>query len=143
MKIDITSLKKALATLEEVLVEYDKDKDNAFVRDSCVKRFEYTYELSIKMLRRYLLETEASISKDGLDGLISFKDLVRMGLAKGLFKSSVEKWNEYRDARNLTSHTYELKNAETVIAVAFELAKEVREYVDQLEKQIAKESKNE
>jgi nucleotidyltransferase substrate binding protein (TIGR01987 family) len=139
MEIDITPLKDALATLNEVLVEYDKDRNNSFVRDSYVKRFEYTYELSIRILRRFLLKTEANISKDDL---ISYKKLVRIGLARGLLKSSVEKWVEYRDARNLTSHTYEIKNAENVIAVAADLAEEVKEYIGELERRIAREHEN-
>ena len=126
--------------MEEVIVEYRKDENNAFVRDSFVKRFEYTFELSIRMLKRYLREVEASIPEDNL---LSFKYIVRMGLSNGLFNSSLEKWIEYRDARNLTSHTYDLKSAENVITVAFDFVNEIREYVDELENRIAKENENE
>ncbi|MCL1947994.1 MAG: nucleotidyltransferase substrate binding protein [Chitinivibrionia bacterium] len=140
MGIDIISLKKALATLEEVVVEYEKDRNNAFVRDSFIKRFEYTYELSTRALKRYLRETVVGISEDDLT---SFKACIRMGLSNGLLKSSLEKWNEYREARNLSVHTYEIKNAEIVIEVAFDFAKEARIYVDELEKRIEKENENE
>jgi hypothetical protein len=37
----LTPLKRALGTLEETLAA----PDSSFVRDSIVKRFEYTYEL--------------------------------------------------------------------------------------------------
>jgi nucleotidyltransferase substrate binding protein (TIGR01987 family) len=134
--INITPLKKALTTLEEILVRYDKEKNDDAVRDACVKRFEYTYELSVRTLKRYLRETEASIPEDEL---ISFKNLIRLALTRGILKSSVKMWEEYRDARNLTSHTYEIKNAEKVIEVACDLAKEVKEYVFELEKRINKE----
>jgi nucleotidyltransferase substrate binding protein (TIGR01987 family) len=134
--LDVSQLSNALKTLQEAIVEYDKDKNNSFVRDSLVKRFEYTYEFSIRMLKRYLSATQADISQDEL---VSFKKLIRIGLDKKLLKSSVEKWSEYRDARNLTSHTYKLKNAESVISVAFDLAKEVEEYVSELEKRIKEE----
>jgi hypothetical protein len=49
MTLDIRSLIKALASLQEALAEYKKHP-NHFMRDSCIQRFEYSYELAHKML---------------------------------------------------------------------------------------------
>jgi len=47
----LTPLTKAVASLELALVQ----PKNEFVRDAVIQRFEYTYELCWKMLRRYLI----------------------------------------------------------------------------------------
>ncbi len=52
--LDITSLKKAVESFARALNEYDKDESNEFVRDSCIQRFEYCYDLSSKMIKRHL-----------------------------------------------------------------------------------------
>lgn len=82
------------------------------LRAGVIQGFEYTYELSVKMLRRRLrLDFESRSVVDGA----SFKDLIRMAGERGLV-SSVEAWFSYRDLRNATAHTYDLKKAEQVAA---------------------------
>lgn len=82
------------------------------LRAGVIQSFEYTYELSVKMLRRRLrLDFESRSVVDGA----SFKDLIRMAGERGLV-SSVEAWFGFRDLRNATAHTYDLKKAEQVAA---------------------------
>ncbi|XGA80453.1 nucleotidyltransferase substrate binding protein [Halomonas sp. CH40] len=47
MKLELSSFEKALASLDEALAEYDRTQ-NQFVKDACIHRFEYTYELAHK-----------------------------------------------------------------------------------------------
>ena len=54
MTLILTPLENAINSLNIAFVEYQKDNSNEFVRDSVIQRFEYTYELCIKMLKRYL-----------------------------------------------------------------------------------------
>ena len=60
MILDLTSLKQALATLDAGLKMLAQKPNDDFVRDACVQRFEYCYELSHKSLRRYLQASEAA-----------------------------------------------------------------------------------
>ena len=53
-KIDLTSLEKVHASLKEILLRYEKESYDLAIRDAVIQRFEYTYSLSLKMLRRYL-----------------------------------------------------------------------------------------
>jgi hypothetical protein len=53
-RIITESLEKALVSLKEAWAEYQKDISNTFVRDSVIQRFEYTFEFSHKLLRRFL-----------------------------------------------------------------------------------------
>ncbi|HTQ70048.1 MAG TPA: nucleotidyltransferase substrate binding protein, partial [Acidocella sp.] len=52
--IDLSSLNRALATLDEALAAHARVPEDKLIRDACIQRFEYSYELSHKMLRRYL-----------------------------------------------------------------------------------------
>lgn len=108
--LDLSSLTRALRSLDEALLEQKKDKDNLFVRDAVIQRFEYTYELAHKMLKRFLEMTEAN--SEDIDQM-TFSNLIRTGAERGLLQHSWDIWSAYRTARNLTSHTYnELKAIE-------------------------------
>ena len=111
----LTSFERAINSLKEAILEYNKDKNNSFVRDSVIQRFEYTYELSIKMLKRYL--ESISSSKNEID-MMSFNDIIRKANIKGLLNGNLETWQKYREMRNITSHTYEEETALEVIGIA-------------------------
>lgn len=53
-KLDITSLKNAVVRLDEGILRYQSDITDLQIRDGLIQRFEFTYELSHKMLKRYL-----------------------------------------------------------------------------------------
>ncbi len=113
MKLDLTSFKKAISSLKAALDEHGR-QHNDFLRDSCIQRFEYTYELAWKMLKRYLEMNEPT--SELIDSL-NFSDLIRRGNEKGLLLNDWSKWRIYREARNKTSHTYDEKVADDVFFV--------------------------
>ncbi len=112
VELDVSALEKALASLELALAEHAKQPGNALIRDACIKRFEYSYELSHKMLRRYLSLTAATP-----ETIIqySFAELIRAAGDKDLLDSTWEHWKRYREARNITSHLYDEQKAENVL----------------------------
>jgi nucleotidyltransferase substrate binding protein (TIGR01987 family) len=112
MKIDVSSFEKALSSLEEALIEYDRSK-SVFVKDSCIQRFEYTYELAYKMLKRQL---EAMSANPAEIDQMSFPELIRLGAERGLLANGWDEWKLFRDARNATSHAYNEKKANEVFA---------------------------
>jgi nucleotidyltransferase substrate binding protein (TIGR01987 family) len=114
MELIIEPLEKALTTLREAWVEYNKDLSNTFVRDSVIQRFEYTFELSHKILRRFLSETEAS--KAEISEMI-FNELIRLGCKRGLLLNDLETWDKCRKLRNLTSHNYDEFNADSIAVI--------------------------
>jgi nucleotidyltransferase substrate binding protein (TIGR01987 family) len=114
MELIIEPLEKALATLKEAWVEYNKDLSNTFVRDSVIQRFEYTFELSHKILRRFLSETEAS--KAEISEMI-FNELIRLGCKRGLLLNDLETWDKYRKSRNLTDENYNEFNADSIAVI--------------------------
>ena len=113
MHLDLSSLEKATASLARALTRAAGAPGDEELRDACIQRFEYTFELCWKMLKRRLeqdLPTPAEV-----DGY-SFRHLFRVGGERGLV-AHVEAWFEYRDKRNLTSHTYDDRRAQEVFAV--------------------------
>lgn len=117
MKLDLTSLQKAIHQLNDALVQYDSDvvKSNPqllpHMRAAAIQAFEFTYELSWKMIKRFLETTEPN--PEALDGM-DFSSLIRTANERGLIKSDVTIWRKYREDRGTTSHTYSEGKAELI-----------------------------
>lgn len=121
MRLDYSPLANAIAQLEKSLAYAFSPSSLADpglreqLRNSVIQCFEFTYELSWKMLKRYLEATEASPAD--LD-MGSFQNLVRLGNERGLLRSDWHRWKAYRQARTDSSHTYDAAKAEAVFAMA-------------------------
>jgi len=62
--LDNISLKNALLSLERAIAE----PLNEFSRDSVILRFKFTFELSWKLLRRYM-ESDCPLTDDSVKGI--------------------------------------------------------------------------
>ena len=60
MTLDLSSLESAIGRLEEGFARYLRDVSDTQIRDWLIQRIEFTYELSHKMLKRYLEATSAN-----------------------------------------------------------------------------------
>jgi nucleotidyltransferase substrate binding protein (TIGR01987 family) len=129
MAIDISPLERAIARLEEALDIYRLDTSQSLIRDGLVQRFEFTFELSHRLLKRYL-EDNAAPSED-FDGM-NFADLIRIGNEHGLLFGNWPRWREYRDMRAKTSHTYNEITALEVVAGIPAFLEEARYLRDRL-----------
>ena len=134
--LDVSPLEKAIVQLEDSLNYYHSDlsKSNrnlsAQFRSAAIQAFEYTYELSWKMLKRYL--EMISPNPEEIDGY-SFSDLIRAGNEKGLLLSDLEKWLLFRTVRSITSHTYDEAKAEEVFKVIPVFLKDAHYLVEKLQ----------
>ena len=106
-------LRKACRSLEEALDAADRAPADRLIRDAVIQRFEYTYELSWKTLKRYLETRHGQSDAD----LWSRRDLFRVGAEAGLIASPTD-WFEFTKMRNLSSHTYNEHTADRVASVA-------------------------
>ena len=117
-KLDLLSLTNAIKTFKKGLDDYQKDnvhenkdkEDNIqkdikeYIRDACIKRFEYCYELSKKFLKRHL----KNVSDDPSEiESMELENLIRLGAKKGLLSNSWDVWNTYRKNRNEIVHGYD------------------------------------
>ena len=129
--LDSTSFEKALNSLFEVIEVYSSDKNNLITRDSMIQRFEYTYSLSLKMIKRYL--AKSAFVFENLEGM-SFNEMIRQANKMGLLRSNLEKWDDYRQKRNLTSHTYDEEAAKSVVSIIEDFAQEAEFLLTSLKK---------
>ncbi len=129
--LDLTSFEKALNSLFEVNEVYNSDKNNLITRDSMIQRFEYTYLLSLKMIKRYL--AKSAFVFENLEGM-SFNEMIRQANKMGLLRSNLEKWDDYRQKRNLTSHTYDEEAAKSVVSIIEDFALEAEFLLTSLKK---------
>ena len=111
--LDLSSLKKAVVSFRKALDEYEKDISNEFVRDSCIQRFEYCYDLSSKMIKRHLKNIA---DNPGEIDQMSFQNIIREAYTKGILKHSWDKWAEFREDRNATSHGYDVDLAISIVS---------------------------
>jgi len=111
--LDIRSFEKAVDRLREGFDRYQRDTTDTQIRDGLIQRFEFTYELSHKMLKRYLEATSASPAQ--YDAM-PFQDLIRSGNEQGLLLGDWPRWRTFRETRSRTSHTYDEEVARVVVA---------------------------
>lgn len=112
--LDLTPLQKAMDSLASAIERTEREQPDDMLRDSVIQRFEYTYELCWKMLKRRL-KLDAP-SPEAIDEM-SFREMFREGAERGLIADPVA-WFHYREKRNLTSRTYDEKVALDVYQAA-------------------------
>lgn len=98
--------KKALAALKEG-VELKKERNlSNLERSGLIQSFEFTQELSWKVLKDYL-------EYQGFVGIVGSRDAYRNAFNRGLI-SDGEKWLNLIKLRNLSSHAYDESEAATL-----------------------------
>ena len=112
-KPEIGSFERAIQRLEEGLARYQTDTSDTQIRDGLIQRFEFTYELGHKVLKRYL--EYASANPEKFDEM-TFQNLIRTGNEQGLLLGDWPNWRVFRDMRTKTSHTYNENTAIEVVA---------------------------
>jgi nucleotidyltransferase substrate binding protein (TIGR01987 family) len=115
MPLDLGSFEKALAALDRALARAAAAPGDEELRDACIQRFEFTFELAWKSLKRRL---ERDLPNAQEVDAMSYRTLIRVGAEQGLIEAdAVPDWFVYGDKRNLTSHTYDEARAAEVAAV--------------------------
>lgn len=136
MILDLRSLFKATAALEDALRIYDASPlaedapEKIVLRDGTIQRFEFTFELAWKMLKRYL-------EHYGLERVdtLNNRDLFRMGFEHGLLGDPV-RWFYYMRMRNQTSHVYNDAKAHEVFLVAREFLTAAQELATRMKEKM-------
>ncbi len=132
--LDLTPLQKALESLAFAIERTEREKPDDMLRDSVIQRFEYTYELCWKMLRRRL-KLDAP-SPEAIDEM-SFRELIRAGAERGLIDDPLA-WFGYREKRNLTSHIYDEDIARDVYQAALAFLPDAKSLLATLQKRNAR-----
>jgi nucleotidyltransferase substrate binding protein (TIGR01987 family) len=135
MNFNTTALARAIARLDEGLSAYQRDSTHALIRDGLIQRFEFTYEISHKLIKRYFQSTAANPQQ--YDSMV-FQDLIRSASEAGLLLGDWPAWRTYRDMRSKTSHTYDEAIAQEVVAGIPAFRREAQHLREQLDDRIAR-----
>lgn len=107
-RLDFSGFEGALKTLRSALT---KDPLSELERDGAIQRFEHTFELSWKMMRRSLIALGRN------DVSASPKPVLRDALEEGLI-DDVQEWFGFLEARNLSTYIYNQDEAQRVFKAA-------------------------
>lgn len=129
MHLDLSSLSGALSGLEKAISRSVREPGDDMIRDSVIQRFEYSYELCWKMLKRQL---EQDVAIPASVDAMPFKELIREGAERGYIQNP-ESWFEYRRQRNITAHTYNEKKALSVYNTAVQFLPDANELLTTLQ----------
>lgn len=139
MKLDLSTLENALLQLEQVNL---RSQDQAFmaaqdditrnaIRAGVIQHFEIVYELAWKFIQRWIRENR---SPEEADHPRTRKDLFRLAARCGLINDPLP-WFGYAQARNLSVHTYNEKEAQAVYIQVQSFSGDVRYLLEKLRKQ--------
>ena len=136
MRLDYSSLELAAAQLRRSLdyLHSDMARDDAGLREqfraATIQAFEYSYELAVKMIHKQLAQVVARPDKLKQ---INFADLMRGAADAGIIHDPLP-YIHYRELRNNTSHTYNIKHAEQTVAEMDGFIHDIRFLLRELER---------
>ncbi len=134
MSLDIAPLANATARLREGLARHLSEPADDQLRDGLIQRFEFTYELCHRMLRRFIRQGAAS--PDEVERM-PFQDLIRTANQQGLLLGDWPAWHRYRDSRARTSHAYQASIAKEVARSIPAFLAEAEHLTDELRRRLA------
>lgn len=130
-ELDLTNLINSVNSLKECHTDFCVEKDvkiQQYIKDSCIKRFEYTYETAKKIMNKFLKKEYDKSEKD-----LTINNIFREMYAIGIIEN-FENWAEYRIRRNSTSHEYDNNITYPTINLIPEFIKDVEILINNLEK---------
>ncbi len=120
MKLDLSSLQKAIISLqkalhiteEKMLQEKPNDDELELMKAGVIQNFEFTYELCWKFMKRWI---EINVGSELVDG-VTRRELFRVSAENHLI-IDINEWMEFHRARNISSHMYEREIAEEIYQI--------------------------
>ena len=130
-ELDLSNLKNSFSTLKNCYLDYSEQSDEklkTYIKDSCIKRFEYTYENAKKVMNKFLKKEYDKSEKD-----LSINNIFREMYGLGLIKS-FENWAKYREQRNTVAHEYDIEKTYPIIDIIPEFITDTEYFITNLEK---------
>lgn len=122
-EIGVGQLGKAIGRLEESLGVFREQPTNLIVRDSVIKRFEFTFEVAQSLLRKFVIAYSVNVKEREQ---LTFPTLIRTASQDGVLRGGYDVWSGFRDARNRTSLAYNEDQAVAVVEIVPAFLEEVR-----------------
>ncbi len=120
----LADLKNSLARLQESLGL----EETLIVKDASIQRFEFTFELAWKLMQAVVRFKDAKTTG-------SVRDSIRTAAQLGIV-SDPKPWFDFHDARNQTTHTYDLEMADEVFQKIREFPPFVHQLIESVEQSL-------
>ncbi len=135
MPLELDHLRKSIQALSDLLAVSDNDErmgqlsevERTGIRAGVIKNFETTYELSWKLIARWL-KTHVGSEADG----VTRRELFRLAAENRLIPD-VDLWMGHHVARNDTAHVYDEGKADQVYRATMDFAHDARRLLEILE----------
>lgn len=101
------NFQRALQVLERGVELAQSRVLNELEQQGLIQGFEFTHELAWNLLKDYL-------QYQGIEGIIGSRDATRFAFQNGLIEDAGETWMAMIKARNRSSHTYNLEQAQAI-----------------------------
>jgi len=123
--LDIESLRNSYNSLVKGYKMYSSANEEEqdiidMYADSCIKRFEYTYETAWKTMKKYL-----KLVYNKREEELTMNNIFRFMEGYG-FTESWLRWREYNTQRNNTAHEYNVEKARKLIQIIPEFLNDVQ-----------------
>ncbi len=136
MKLDFTSLRCAIASLEKSIRSYTVLSENSTltsddidtVKAGVIQNFEVAYEQCWKFMKRWI---EQNVSNDIVDG-VTRRELFRVSAENRLI-DDVTQWMEFHQSRILTALTYDAVIAGHAFSAALLFIDAAKDFLKRLE----------
>ena len=134
--MNITSLKQSAQNLEKALEICHKNTESGVLKDACIYRFRNTYEITLRMIKRYLKETSSNpfeIEK------LTFNQMISKAFEASIIKLEFEDWKKFRDCRTKISESYQEKVVDEILKEVPLFLKEIKYFISHLNKKLKQE----
>ena len=136
MPLELDSLRNSTRSLTDLLAVSENDArmgqfsdvERNGIRSGVIQNFEVTYELSWKLMARWLNTYIGAGTADG----VTRRHLFRLAAENRLI-TDVDMWMQHHEARNATSHIYDEERAVQVYRATREFAHDARRLLKALE----------
>ncbi len=128
-EIALVTFGKALAALERALVRMATSPNDEVIRDACIQRFEFTFDLAHKVLVGQI-EHDATVSEETM--AIPNRESFAKEIARSSLVDDAGVWIGFHDKRILAPHAHEFASAEDVFSVIPEFAVSARKLLQTL-----------
>ncbi|MCX4274687.1 MAG: nucleotidyltransferase substrate binding protein [Candidatus Gastranaerophilales bacterium] len=129
------NLEKSYGTLLTCFEDFGKNQSSPlaeYIKDSCVKRFEYTLETAWKLMKKILIKKYGKNETE-----LTINNIFRLMQGLGYTKNW-ENWRDYYQKRNATAHEYNIEKSRELIEIIPSFIKDVEFLINSI-----KEKENE
>ena len=136
MPLELTNLRNSIQSLTDLLAVAENDArmgqftdvERNGIRAGVIQNFEVTYEVSWKLVARWLNTYVGTGVADG----VTRRQLFRLAAENRLIHG-VDEWMQHHEARNATSHIYDEEQAARVYQATRAFAHDARYLLEALE----------